>query len=150
MTTVTVSSVIETPLERVFELFTDIEHGPSHVTGIKGVKLLTTHRFGLGTRWLETREVMGRLDDAEMEITAFERNRTYTITHHKAGVKIDTLFYFEPTAGGTKVSIEFALDTGGMPPGLLTPLNWAIAGKVRDVLSHDLADLKSSAERVAD
>jgi hypothetical protein len=31
-----------------------------------------------------------------------------------------------------------------MPPGLLAPIEWAIAGKVRDVLSQDLADLKES------
>jgi len=33
-----------------------------------------------------------------------------------------------------------------MPPGMLAPVGWAIAGKVRDVLAHDLADLKESSE----
>ena len=89
---------------------------------------------------------MGRLDSADMEITAFERNRMYTITHHKGGVRIDSTFWFEPANEGTNVSIEFELDSGGLPPGLLAPLGWAIAGKVEKVLSHDLADLK----RVAD
>jgi hypothetical protein len=48
---------------------------------------------------------------------------------------------------GTKVSIEFDLVNHGLPPGLLAPLGWAIAGKVQDVLSHDLADLKRSVEK---
>jgi hypothetical protein len=87
---------------------------------------------------------MGLLDTAEMEITAFERNRMYTITHRKAGVRIDTTFWFEPSVDGTKVTVEFELDSGGLPPGLLAPLGWAIAGKVENVLSHDLADLKRS------
>jgi hypothetical protein len=81
-----------------------------------------------------------------MEVTSFEQNRTYTITHHKAGVRIDTMFWFEPAGDGTKVSIEFELDPAGLPPGLLAPINWAIAGRVRDVLGHDLADLKASLE----
>jgi hypothetical protein len=29
---------------------------------------------------------MGRLDDATMEITSFERNRNYTVTNHKGGM----------------------------------------------------------------
>jgi hypothetical protein len=83
-----------------------------------------------------------------MEVTAFETNRTYTITHHKGGVRIDTVFAFERIPGGTRVSIEFALNDQGLPPGLLSPLEWAIAGKVREVLSHDLTDLMASVERV--
>jgi carbon monoxide dehydrogenase subunit G len=147
MTTVTVSTQIEAPIERAFQLFTDVERGATHVSGIKKIEMLTTGHFGLGTRWRETREVLGVSDSAEMEVTSFERNRTYTITHHKAGVRIDTMFWFEPSGDGTKVSIEFELDAGGLPPGLLMPLNWAIAGKVRDVLGRDLADLKTSLEK---
>lgn len=149
MATVKVSSQIAAPVERVFQMFTDIEHDGKHVSGIKKIEILTTGRFSLGTRWLETREVLGRLDDAEMEVTAFELNRTYTITHHKAGVRIDAAFTFEPVADGTKVSIEFGLGHQGLPPGLLSPLEWAIAGKVRDVLTRDLTDLKDAIEKVA-
>lgn len=149
MTTVTVTSEIEAPVDKTFAMFTDIEHASEHVSGIKEVQVMTTGAFGLGTRWLETREVMGRLDAAEMEVTAFEKSKTYTITHHKAGAKVDTVFTFQPSGAGTKVTIEFALENQGLPPGLLTPVSWAIAGKVRDVLGHDLADLKRSVERKA-
>lgn len=146
MTTVTVTTTIDAPLERVFGTFTDIEHGAELVSNIQKIEPLTTGRFALGTRWLETREVLSKLDSAEMEVTAFERNRTYTITHHKAGTRIDTIFAFEPLDHQTKVRIEFDLGSNGVPPGLLAPLGWAIAGTVRDVISADLADLKAAAE----
>lgn len=147
MTTVTVTSQIEAPVEKTFTMFTDIEHASERVSGIKEIEMLTPGAFGLGTRWRETREVLGRLDSAEMEVTACERNKTYTITHHKAGAKIDTVFTFEASGSGTKVTIEFALDNHGMPPGMLTPVSWAIAGKVREALGHDLDDLKRSVEK---
>lgn len=147
MTTVTVAATVAAPLERVFEVFTDLESGAERVSNIQEIEVLTTGGFGLGTRWLETRDVLSQLDSAEMEVTAFERNRTYTITHHKAGTRIDTVFTFEPFEDGTKVRIEFDLDSHGLPPGLLAPLGWAIAGKVRDVISRDLADLKESIEK---
>jgi carbon monoxide dehydrogenase subunit G len=92
------------PIDRVFQTFTDIEHGPAHVSGIKKLEMITPGPVHVGTRWLETREVMGHLDTAEMEITAFERNRMYTITHHKAGVRIDTKFWVEPSGDRTKVT----------------------------------------------
>ena len=149
MATVTVSNEIKAPIDRVFAMFTDIENGSKHVSGIKGVEMMTFGPFRLGTKWRETREVLGTLDEAVMEVTAFEQNHTYTITHHKAGVRIDTVFTFEPTSAGARVSIEFGLNPQGLPPALLAPLEWAIAGRVKDVLSSDLLDLKTSAEKLA-
>ena len=147
MAAVKVSNNIAAPVEDVFRQFTDIEHGATRVSGIKSVEMLTPGRIHLGTRWRETREVLGRDDDAEMEITAFERDRMYTISHHKAGVRVDTTFWFEPAKDGTQVTVEFELGSGGLPPGFLAPLGWAIEGKVTRVLTHDLDDLKSSIER---
>lgn len=144
MATITVSNQIAAPVAAVFERFTDVEESPARVSGIKAIEKLTAGPFGLGTRWVETREVIGVTDSAEMEVTAFERNRTYTITHHKLGARIDTVFTFEPVDGGTGVNIAFRLEGPGMPPGLLAPIEWAIAARVRDVLCQDLADLKES------
>ena len=146
MATITVANQIAAPVHRVFDFFTDIGSGSAHVAGIKKIEMMTPGRFGLGTKWLETREVLGITDSAEMEVTSFERDRTYTITHHKGGVRIDTVFWFKPVNDATNVTVEFEIESDGLPPGLLAPLNWAIAGKVRDVLGHDLADLKTSLE----
>ncbi|MBM3779286.1 MAG: hypothetical protein FJW23_13800 [Acidimicrobiia bacterium] len=152
MATVRVSAEVNAPVEQVFSLFTDIEHAAGRVSGIRKIDVMSTGPFDLGYRWTETREVLGRQDDALMEVTSFERNRAYTITHHKAeglgtGVRIDVRFAFEPVAAGTRVGIEFALRPEGLPPGLLLPLEWAIGGKVRHVLSDDLDDLKRAVER---
>lgn len=147
MTPITVTDTLAAPVDAVFAAFTDIEHQAGRVSGIKQVEVLTTGGFRLGTRWRETREVLGRLDDAEMEVTQFEQNRGYTITHHKAGARIDTLFAFAPDGDGTKVSITFSLENQGLPPGLLSPVSWAIAGKVKEVLARDLGDMKKVVEQ---
>lgn len=146
MTNVTVTNTLEAPVGEVFMAFTDLEHCAKRVSGIKSLELLTPGAFRLGTRWRETREVLGRLNDAEMEVTAFEKDRGYTITHHKGGAKIDTVFTFTPEGDGTKVSITFALENQGLPPGLLTPVSWAIAGKVKEALTRDLDDMKRAVE----
>jgi uncharacterized protein YndB with AHSA1/START domain len=145
-TTVSVSSRIDAPIRRVFEMFTDLDHAAARVSGIMNIEMLRPGPFGVGTRWRESRQILGHVDAADMEVTAFERYRAYTISHHKGGVRIETVFSFEPDADGTQVTIEFALDGTGLPPGFLTPLNGAIAGKVRHVLNQDLADLKNCLE----
>ena len=144
MKAVTVVTQIPAPVERVFAVFTDLEHAAGRVSNIKKIEVLTPAGFELGARWLETRAVLGQSDTAEMEVTAFETNRAYTITHHKAGTRIDTMFAFEPLGNGTKVRVEFALDSHGLPPGLLAPLGWAVAGTVEEALNRDLADLKAA------
>lgn len=146
MTTVTVTNKLEAPVDAVFAAFTDLEQNAGRVSGIKNVEMLSTGGFRLGARWRETREVMGRLDDAEMEVTAFDQGRGYTITHYKGGAKIDTVFTFTPDGEATNVTIAFALENQGLPPGLLTPVSWAIAGKVKEILSRDLSDMKKSVE----
>jgi hypothetical protein len=130
-----------------FQVFTDLEQSAVRVSNIRRIELVTVGDLKLGARWLETREVLGREDTAEMEITAYEQNRTYTITHHKAGARIDAVFTFTPHDKGTTVRVEFDLQSGGLPPGTLAPVRWAIADKVRDVIGHDLADLKEFIER---
>jgi len=144
MQTVTVSEFLDAPVENVFAAFTDIEHGAERVSGIKAIEMLTPGGFELNARWRETREVLGRLDSAEMRVTSFEKNRMYTISHDKGGARIDTTFTFDAWGTGTKVTVEFALTGPGLPPGLLAPVSWAIAGKVREAISRDLADMKEA------
>ncbi len=145
-TTIAVSTRIEAPLTRVFDCFIDIDRAAEHVSGIAAIERLTDGAFGVGTRWRETRRLLGRFDSAEMEVTAFSRYRGYTISHYKAGLRIETAWAFEATGGGTLVGIEFSLDGARMPAALLTPVNWIIAGKVRHVLHADLTDLKATLE----
>ena len=146
MTTITVATEIAAPIDRVFEVFTDVEHCAGRVFNIRKTELLTVGGFKLGTRWLETREVLGREDTAEMETTAYERNRTYTITHHKGGARVDAVFTFTPNGDGTTVAVDFHVQRGGLPPGMLSVVHWGIADRVRDVIGHDLADLKTFIE----
>ena len=147
MTTVTVATIVAAPVERVFAVFTDVEHCAERVTNVQRIEMLTVGSLRLGSRWLETRAVLGHQDTVEMEVTAFEQDRTYTITHHKAGARIDAVFTFNPADGQTRVQIEFILEGHGLPPGALAPVRWLMASTVRDVIGQDLEDLKAFIEQ---
>jgi carbon monoxide dehydrogenase subunit G len=146
MTTVTVTSHIAAPVDHVFKFFTDLDHLTERVHGIKKVELLSTGDFNLRTRWRETRHILGRDISEEMEITAFDRDHGYTITADERGARMDTVFAFEPKDGGTEVTIEFNFDTRTLPARLMAPIGWAMSGRIRDALTHDLHDLKQAVE----
>jgi uncharacterized protein YndB with AHSA1/START domain len=147
MASVTVSAYIDARVERVFAVFTDIEGSAGRVSNIDRIEMLTLGGARLGARWLETRRTPGGSGTAEMEVTAFERNHGYTITHHKGGARIEARFTFKPVAGGgTHVEVEFVLAGDGRPPGAVAPVWWAIGETVGDVLRQDLDDLKGCVE----
>jgi uncharacterized protein YndB with AHSA1/START domain len=146
MTTVTVSSRIAAPIDHVFEIFTDLDHLTERVSGIRRLEPLSPGGFNLRTRWRETRQVLGRDFSEEMEVTAFDRGRGYTITTDNGGTRMDTVFSFEPVNHDTQVTIEFTLDTHTLPARLIAPIGWAMTGRIRDALTHDLQDLKKAAE----
>lgn len=148
MASVTLDEYVAAPVERVFDVFTDIEGSAGRVSSIERIEMLTLGGARLGARWLETRRVAGGSGTAEMELTAFEQYRNYTITHHKAGARIEARFSFRPVAGGgTQVEVEFEIAGDGRPPGALVPVWWAIGDAVRGVLAQDLADLKAWSEQ---
>jgi uncharacterized membrane protein len=149
MVTVTVANKIAAPVDRVFALFTDLDHCAGLITGIKKIDVLTAGPFGLRTRWLETREVLGREVTEELEVTAFEHNHAYTVTNDVHGARMDTHFTFEPAGAGTEVKIVFELAPQTFLSMLASPLGWAIAGKVRKVLEDEVLDYKRFAEGAA-
>jgi uncharacterized protein YndB with AHSA1/START domain len=150
MATITATTEIAAPIERVFDVFTDIEGAADRVSNIERIEMLTLDGARLGTRWIETRRAPGGVGAAEMELTSFERNRSYTITHHKAGTRIDTRFAFQPVDRGTRVEVDFLLANHGRPPGAAAPVRWAIADVVRQILGRDLEDLKTFIEATAE
>lgn len=150
MVTVTVANKIAAPVDRVFSLFTDLEHCAGLVTGIKKIDMLTSGPFGLRTRWLETREVMGREVTEELEVTAFEMNHAYTVTNDAHGARVDTHFLFEPAGAGTEVRIVFSLAPQTFLTMLVSPLAWVVAGKVRKALEDEVLDYKRVAEQRAE
>jgi uncharacterized membrane protein len=150
MVTVTVANKIAAPVDRVFSLFTDLDHCAGLVTGIKKIDILTSGPFSLRTRWLETREVMGREVTEELEVTAFEMNHAYTVTSDTHGARVDTHFTFEPADSGTEVRIVFTLAPQTFLTMLVSPLAWTVAGKVRKALSDEVLDYKRVAERVGE
>jgi hypothetical protein len=97
---------VEAPPETVFDVATDLEHAAEHVRGIEKIELLTPGPVGVGTRWRETRKMMGHESTETLEVTEFDRPRSYTVGCNSCGCYFETQFSFVPRAGGTDVSLD--------------------------------------------
>lgn len=151
MKPLTVSQPIAAPPERVFALATDLAGAAERITGIDSVELLSGEGpFGVGTRWRETRTLMGREATEEMWVTAFEPGRSYTAEAESNGCHYVTTLTCASAGDGTLASIRFRGEPTSLGSRvmltLMAPLTWWMTKMVRRCLEEDLADLRAAAE----
>ena len=148
MVNISLSRRIDAPLETVFEVATDLQRAAEHIRGIEKIELLTTLPVRVGTRWRETRRVMGRSDTQTLEITAFDPPHSYTIGCDTCGSDFETTFRFAPMANkSTDVTLDVRCEARSLLAKLMSPLGNLMLGQViRKCMDDDLADIKRTAE----
>jgi uncharacterized protein YndB with AHSA1/START domain len=148
MANIVLTKQIDAPLETVFEVATDLQRASDHVRGIKKIELLTNLPVQVGTRWRETRTVMGHEDTQTMEITAFDPPQSYTVGCDSCGAYLETTFRFAALAGNaTNLTLDVRTEARSLMAKLTSPLANLMIGKMlRKCMEDDLDDLKWVAE----
>ena len=108
--------------------------------------MLTPGPVGVGTRFRETRKFGGRESTEEMTVAAFDPPRSYMIQCDSHGTHFSTVMMFEADRDGTIVSMDMQIRPTTFLAKLLSPLARMMAGKLRECLAQDLADLKRASE----
>lgn len=101
------SYYFEAPVEIVWDLSTDLSTW-SELTDVK-VDALTVEEFGVGTRWRETRKMMGRDSAQEWEITKIDAPTTYRAVSQAMGAKWVYDQFLVADGDGTRMFVEFDL-----------------------------------------
>jgi hypothetical protein len=138
---------INAPPERVFEVFTDFANAASNIKQIKKLEVLTSSEIGKGTRFKETREMMGHTATEEMEITDFQPLKTYSVGCNTCGCSYLSRFDFAPENGGTRVDMTFEGKPLTFFAKLMSPLAWMMMRAMKKCMDGDMDDLKAVAER---
>ncbi len=153
MAPLSVTETIAAPCERVFALATDLAAAPERIAGIESVEMLSDGPFGVGTRWRESRKMMGKLATEEMWITACDPPRSYTAEAESCGCHYVSTLTFEPGGESTGQTTQATFTFEGRPTTLLarlmTPLQGLMVGSLRKMIAADLADLRRAAEAPA-
>lgn len=107
MATFTLEKHFQAPPAKVFEVVTDLRRAPERIRGITRLEVLTEGPIRQGTRFRETRVMFKREATEEMEITAFDPPRGYSVGCESCGCRYRTDFRLTPSRGGTDVRLEF-------------------------------------------
>jgi carbon monoxide dehydrogenase subunit G len=148
MTEFSLTKRIAAPVETVFDVATDLEHAAEHIRGIEKIEMLTPQPVGVGTKWRETRKMMGRLSTETLEVMAFDRPRSYTVGCESCGAYFETTFRFTPAGDVTDAVLDVRMEARSLMAKLISPLGNLMFGKtMRQCMDDDLEDVKRVAEQ---
>lgn len=138
---------IAAPVQRVFELFTDLAKAPEHIESITKVELLGKGPVGKGTRFRETRIMFGKEATEEMEVTAFDPPRSYRVEAESCGAHYTTIYEFDGGQRETKVTMTTTSKPISLFAKIVGPIMGVmIKGAMVKSMKADHENLKAIAE----
>lgn len=142
----TVTKRVAAPVERVFEVFVDLDRAAERISSIVRLETLTDGPVGVGTRFRETRIMFKREATEEMEFTAFEQGRGYTIECESCGCRYVTVTELEPEGSGTVVHWRLSYKPLTLFAKIMSPLGALMVGPLKKCLERDMDELKVAIE----
>lgn len=147
MGTMQFSTYINAPADRVFANSIDFEHAPDRISGIDAIEMLTEGPAAVGTRFRETRTIMGKQATEEMEVTTFDPGRSYTLGCDSCGARYETLVESVPEGDGTLCRMTMNWKPTTLGAKVMGPIMGVfMKGMMRKCIEQDLADMKAAAE----
>ena len=113
MATLNSSITINKPVEVVWQFFTDPANSMKWRSDLKEVKQLTPGAVSVGTKFSEVTEFMGQKFESPQEVTVFDVNKKFGLKSTGGPIPFSGAFTFEPSGGGTKISVQFEFTPGG-------------------------------------
>ncbi|TAP41102.1 SRPBCC family protein [Arthrobacter sp. S39] len=135
--------------EKVWSVISDIPGSAATLSGIDSIQMLSEGPYGEGTRWKETRTMMGRSETVEMWVAQTDPPRSTTVKALQGGADYTSRFSLAERDGGTDLTLTFGADV--IKPTALSKITMALFGKIgmsmtRKALAKDLAEIAAKAE----
>lgn len=155
------STLIDAPQEAVFAAVSDFPNAPSMIEGIDEVEMLSGASdgtpIGVGTRFRETRTMMGKRAVEEMEVTEYDPPRAYTLSAVSCGVRFFSRVACEEEtpgdgrsggqSGGCRLSYDINTQPQTLMARVVSPvMGVMMKGMMRKAMERDLADIKAHVE----
>lgn len=139
---------IDAAVGHVFDVFTDLDSAAKHLSGIQKLEMIDgPKKMQLGTRWRETRTMMGKDSTEEMWVSELTKNKSYAVDAESHGTKYHSVFAFEDMGNKTRVTWTF----GGTPQTFAAKLMSLSAklfmGPLKKMLAQDMEELKTACEK---
>lgn len=114
MATASATTLINQPVEQVFNYIIDVNNHKSWQAGILEARAAPAGPVAAGTTYTYTTEVMGRKMETATKVSRFEANKTWAIETTGVPRPVETVYSFAPEGSGTRLTISMEL-SGGFP-----------------------------------
>ncbi len=138
--------VIGKPVQEVFDAFTDLRKTAARLSGVSGIEILAEEPSGVGTKWRETRTVLGAPVSQIMQVETVDAPNGFSVRADNNGVICNTHFAFIPEGPGTKVRATFSVVPATFAAMFFSPALFMVATVAKSVLDRDLLDMKRAIE----
>ena len=146
MITLETSFDIQRPVETVFAYVADMRNTPQWEAAVKEVRVIPDGPPTVGTKVKAVGTFLGMKLEAAFEITALEPNRCFTYEGGAGPAVGETTYRFEPVGAGTRLSVTFHLEPGGLFK-IAEPL---LVGQIKKQTEADIQRLKALLEAQQD
>lgn len=137
------SAMIDRPVKDVFAFITNPSTMPKWNSAVVSVEQITPGAVGIGTKFKNVGELLGRRLEGEAQVTAFEPDSKYGIQMNAGPMQVNVVFSFKAVGTGTKLS----LNAQGNPAGLFKLAEPVMQARVKAMMEENLARLKSVLEK---
>jgi carbon monoxide dehydrogenase subunit G len=140
---------VDAPADKVWAVISDIPGSAATLSGIDSIQMLSDGPYGEGTRWKETRTMMGRSETVEMWVAQSEPPRNTTVKALQGGADYTSRMTLADRDGGTDLTMTFGADL--VNPSRMSKVAMALFGRLgmritRKALAKDLAEIAAKAE----
>lgn len=144
----TLTVEINAPISKTFGVFTDLNQAKDTLSGIKELEMIEgSEKMQVGTKWKETREMMGKDSTEIMWVTALTENKSYSVEAESHGTKYLSTFTFSERDGGTDVAWIFEGIPQSASAKLMSIFAVLFSGSLKKMMQTDLDELKAACEK---
>ncbi|GAB4456127.1 MAG: hypothetical protein Kow00120_25500 [Anaerolineae bacterium] len=137
------TTVIDRPAAQVFDFLADLENLPRWNYAVVETEKISDGSVGVGIRYRQVREFLGRRIEDQFEVTAYEPAKRLAIESTVPGL-FPFAFVYElaPVHGNTRITNSVTLE----PQGALRLASPLVASRVKSAVDANLARLKEIIE----
>ena len=146
---ISLTQQVNAPADKVWAVISDVPGSAATLSGIDAIQMLSDGPYSEGTRWKETRTMMGRSETVEMWVSQTDPPRSTTVKALQGGADYTSRFTLADRDGGTDLTLTFGAELQN--PSRMSKLAMALFGKLgmritRKALAKDLAEIAAKAE----
>ena len=135
--------LIDKPVKDVFAFITNPTNMSKWNSAVVSLEQITPGAVGLGTKFKNIGEMLGRRIEGEMQVVAFEPDSKYGFQMNAGPMQVNVTLTFKTVGTGTKLS----LNAQGNPAGVFKLAEGVMQGRVKSMMEENLARLKSILEK---